>query len=158
MKGTIQFHDVTPETLPLLHDGLKALSVDLGDAFPLEPGQLHGALFGPHPACHGLLALGADEALLGIALYAPVFSTALGCPGVYVSDLWVAEDARGRALGPSLLGQVGSRAAAMWDAGFLKLFSYRSNLRARAFYARLGFAEQPDEIPLRVSLAALKQN
>lgn len=158
MEAAVQFQDVTPETLPFLHDGLKALAVDLGDAFPLAPRQLERAIFGPQPACHGLLALGAGKALLGIALYAPVFSTTLGRPGVYVSDLWVAENARGRALGPALLAQVGARAGDRWDAGFLKLVSYRSNTRARAFYARLGFAEQPDEIPLRICIAALKLN
>lgn len=155
---TIEFHDTTPATLPLLLEGLRALSVDLDDPFHLTGDVLHKALFGPAPSCHGLLALGPDRALAGLALYSPVLSSVMGCAGVYVSDLWVAEAARGRRLGPRLLTQVGGRSGAMWGAGFMKLVSYTANSRARAFYARMGFAEKPDELPLLIRLDALEQN
>jgi len=92
----IAYHDTTPESLPLLHRGLRALSEDLGDPFRLTPEGLDAALFGPSPACHGLLALGPGDALMGVALYSPVMSSVMGRAGVYVSDLWVAEAARGR--------------------------------------------------------------
>lgn len=157
VAGPARFQSVTPEALPLLEAGLKALAADLGDPYALDAEGLRRALFGPHPSSHGLLARGADHALWGVALYSPVLSTATGGAGVYVSDLWVAEAARGRGLGASLLSQVGARAAAMWEAKFIKLMSYAGNSRARAFYARMGFAERPDELPLLVPLEALKQ-
>ena len=101
--------------------------------------------------------MGEADAVLGAALYAPVTSTAAGGTGVYVSDLWVAEAARGRALGPALLRHVAARAQQLWDARFLRLVSYRTNDRARRFYTRLGFVEKHDELVLQLSGDAFDQ-
>jgi ribosomal protein S18 acetylase RimI-like enzyme len=65
--------------------------------------------------------------------------------GVYVSDLWVADTARGQGLGKRLLSAVAEDAGTVWNAGYLKLAVYDDNDGARAFYDRLGFAPMADE-------------
>ncbi|MCW1956596.1 MAG: GNAT family N-acetyltransferase [Roseobacter sp.] len=141
---------VTPDTLPLLLHSLKSLAADLGDVFTASPEALRAALFGAAPACHALLAL-QGERCLGAALFAPVFSTVKGGAGAYVSDLWVAPEARGKALGTALLAAVAEQACTDWNARFLKLVSYADNDSALRFYARLGFAPLRGETGLTLS-------
>ncbi|PWE33238.1 GNAT family N-acetyltransferase [Maritimibacter sp. 55A14] len=121
-----------------LNAALAQLSAALGDPHLANAAALARACFGPEPAAHALLAEAGAE-VMGVALYSPLMSTARGRAGVFVSDLWVADAARGRGLGPRLLAAVAADAGARWDAGFLKLAVYHSTPRARAFYDRLGF-------------------
>lgn len=132
----VTFHSAGPDEAPMLNAALRRLSADLGDAHAASDADIARAIAGPHPAAHGLLALtGADVA--GAALYSPVFSSVKG-PGVYVSDLWVAPDARGGGLGRRLLGAVLRDAAGKWGAVRLTLNVYHHSTRSRAFYDRLG--------------------
>lgn len=80
--------------------------------------------------------------------------------GAYVSDLWVSAAFRGHRLGRRLLHEVHATASRLWGAGFLRLAVQDGNLRARAFYDRLGFVQTADETRLTlsgVSLDALGQ-
>ncbi len=136
MSAPIQI--VTPETLPAFHAGLRHLSDHLGDAHRAEAEALGAALFGPHPFALGLMAADGTGALLAM----PVFSTIHGGAGLYVSDLWVAEAARGSGMGRRLLSAALNQT--LWGAPrFLKLTVYEDNPSARAVYDRLGF--QPQE-------------
>lgn len=153
----LQLSDVTPATLPLLQAALERLSAELGDAHRMGPETLRAALFGPHPACYAVLALGRDDAVMGAALYSPAVSTITGGAGTYVSDLWVAAPARGQACGRRLLAHVARRSQRLWQARFIRLVSYAANHRARAFYCGLGFAEKPEELVLQLSGDALEQ-
>ncbi|MEI4194387.1 GNAT family N-acetyltransferase [Roseovarius sp. E0-M6] len=146
---------VTPETLGLLERGLRALATDIGDPFHADAKTLSAALFGDAPACHGLVAhLSSEDAPLGVALYSPVFSTVGGAAGVYVSDLWVAERARGQALGRQLLARVADDGARLWQAGYIRLAAYDDNHGALAAYDSMGFDVVRGETGLRLSGAA----
>jgi len=145
---------ITPETLPLLFQSLKNLAADLNDDFTTCETELHAALFGPSPTCNALLAL-QDARVFGAALFSPVFSTVRGGAGAYVSDLWVAPEARGQALGTGLLAAVAERTRSDWNASFIKLISYSDNDEALRFYARLGFAPLRGETGLTLSGAPL---
>ncbi|MFW5655452.1 MAG: GNAT family N-acetyltransferase, partial [Roseicyclus sp.] len=92
--------------------------------------------------------------LSGAVLFSPCFSTMRGGPGLFVSDLWVAPDARRQRLGAALLGHAARAAQAEWGARFLRLMVYESNTEARAFYARAGFEAADGEIFLTLSGAA----
>ncbi|MGY6409414.1 MAG: GNAT family N-acetyltransferase [Alkalilacustris sp.] len=140
--------------LARLERALAALSADLGDGHAATHDSLAGALFGPHPAAHGLLALEGEETC-GAALFSPVYSTVAGAAGVYVSDLWVAPAARGRGLGRRLLAGVGAEADALWGAGWLKLAVYDHSTAAQAFYRRLGFAPALGMREMRLDAAGL---
>lgn len=148
----MQIDEVTPPTLPVLERGLRALAVDLSDPYTLPPDSLHEALFGAEPRCRGVVAAEGAEPR-GIALFSPVMSTMLGAPGIYVSDLWVAAEARGARLGQRLL----AKAVRLSDARFVRLAVYAENTGATAFYDRLGFQPRTGETIMHLSGHPLDQ-
>ena len=81
-----------------------------------------------------------DGRLLGACLSLMTFSTWRGARGVYVVDLFVEPDARGRNVGASLLQAAASRGAGR-GAGFIKLEVDHSNDGATRFYERHGFTK-----------------
>lgn len=137
------------EDLPQVMAGLRTLAGDLNDPFDAAPEVLQAALFGPqaHSVC--LLARGGDGPR-GLALCSPFVSTVLGHACIYVSDLWVAPEARGRSLGRGLLIAAARDGQARWQAQALFLNVYTESTGAIAFYRRLGF-----EISQRVNRGAL---
>ncbi len=128
------------EDMKLLSLALEELSKELGDHHRADADSLTAACHGPNPGCHGLLATEAGVPV-GAALVSPVFSTTKGTLGVYVSDLWVAEEMRGKGLGRRLLSNVVAFGAERWGATFLKLTVYADNAAARAVYVSLGFRQ-----------------
>ncbi|MDU8913682.1 GNAT family N-acetyltransferase [Aestuariicoccus sp. MJ-SS9] len=145
----------TPQTMPLIEDGLRALARDLGDPYEADRDRLERALFAPAPACQGVLALSdGAEALRGIAVFSPFLSTMRGAVGIFVSDLWVAGEARGAGLGPRLLAAAARRGRTLWQASHLRLISYDDNPRAGAFYGAMGFTPHTGETTLRLDGAA----
>lgn len=155
--STITLRRATPADAARLNAALRALSRAIGDPHRATDAQLAHAI-GPGGTSHALLAQ-EGAAVVGAALFSPVFSTAWGMAGVYVSDLWVADGQRGGGLGRRMLAGVRDAGAQLWDAGFIRLTVYADNPRARAFYDRLGFVGCPDDHALILSgtpLAALK--
>ncbi|MDJ0627570.1 MAG: GNAT family N-acetyltransferase [Rhodobacter sp.] len=124
--------------MALLSLALEKLSDDLGDRHHAGADDLAVACHGPHPGCHGFLAV-TGGVPVGAALVSPVFSTTKGTMGVYVSDLWVTATLRGKGLGRRLLREVAMFGADRWSATFLKLTVYADNAQAREFYEYLGF-------------------
>ena len=122
-----------------LNQALARLSADMGDAHRATDADIARACFGPAPVLHALLAESGDGTVVGAAAYSPFFSTVNGAVGIYVSDLWVAEEARGRQLGRRLLAAVRVAGSKAWDASFMRLGVYHDNPGAMAFYQRLGF-------------------
>lgn len=149
----IELRDAGPGDAARLNDGLARLSAELGDPHRAGPEDIARLCFGPEPAGHGLIAE-AGVALMGVALYSPLVSTAQGGAGTFVSDLWVAPGARGTGLGPRLLAEVARRAEARWGAIFLRLAVYHTSPRARGFYDRLGFTALEGQTALGLSGAA----
>ncbi|WP_417726766.1 GNAT family N-acetyltransferase [Roseovarius sp.] len=145
----------TEEDLLLLDRALRALSHDLGDTHVAGPDALRAGLTGEIPAAHGLLAL--EDGLIGAALFGPMFSTVRGAAGVYVSDLWVAETARGQGLGRALLAEVAQRAGALWRAEWMMLAVYAHTPASRRFYERLGFEAQEQATQMRLPQAAMRR-
>lgn len=74
----------------------------------------------------------------GAVVFSPVFSTVRGMSGLYVSDLWVSEAARGTGLGRRLLAAASAGAARLWAAGYLRLDVYDGSPEAKGFYTKLG--------------------
>jgi GNAT superfamily N-acetyltransferase len=59
-------------------------------------------LFGPRPFAEVVLAEHEGQAV-GFALFFPTFSTFVGRPGIYLEDLFVREEMRGKGVGRQLL-------------------------------------------------------
>ena len=133
-----------------LDQALRGLSRDLGDTHVASAIDLRGAGFGRGGAFGAMLALREDEPI-GAALFTPIFSTTLGGPGAYISDLWVAASARGAGLGHRLLAATVREAKARWNAGFIRLAVYDDNPGAISFYHRTGFALREREVGMILS-------
>ncbi|MFC6658398.1 GNAT family N-acetyltransferase [Roseibium salinum] len=111
-----------------------------------QPGRHPAPRLSDSPAFFALVASRqGDGRTLGVLLASPVFSTTRGGAGLYVSDLWVAGEARGASLGERLLAAAPDHAPKSWTVTFLKLAVYQDNPRARGFYERLGFRPREGE-------------
>lgn len=98
--------------------------------------QLHGTLFGGRPAAEVLLAREGEECV-GFALFFPNFSTFLAKPGLYLEDLYVMPEARGRGIGFSLLREL-ARIARDRGYGRVEWSVLDWNEPAIGFYKKLG--------------------
>lgn len=96
---------------------------------------LERAMFGPQAFVEVLLAE-LDDTVAGFALFFPNFSTFLGRPGIYLEDLYVREEYRGRGIGQSLLIAV-ARVAGDRSCGRLEWSVLDWNVDAMRFYQRL---------------------
>jgi GNAT superfamily N-acetyltransferase len=83
-----------------------------------------------------------DDAVVGYGLYFFSYSTFLCRPGLYVEDLFVRADYRGRGIGRSLLSALEQRAREL-GCGRLEWSVLDWNTRAIEFYRRFG--AQPNE-------------
>ena len=82
--------------------------------------------------------------VLGACLGLLTFSTWRGVKGLYVVDLFVLPQARGRKLGETLLRLSAARAKGR-GAAFIKLEVDVVNQGAERFYARLGLAKKDED-------------
>ena len=85
-----------------------------------------------------------DGRLVGACLGLMTYSTWRGARGLYVVDLFVSPEARGRNVGAALL-RCSARRFAARGASFIKLEVDRTNEGAERFYARLGFAKKAED-------------
>ena len=74
----------------------------LENTLTFEPDDLRRHLFGPEPAARVLVAEDDDGEVVGFALWFPTFSSFLGRPGIWLEDLFVREQHRGRGHGLAL--------------------------------------------------------
>ncbi|WP_373503792.1 N-acetyltransferase family protein [Aestuariivirga sp.] len=85
-----------------------------------------------------------DGHLLGSCLGLMTFSTWRGARGLYVVDLFVLPQARGKNIGLELLRESARRFAAR-GAEFIKLEVDETNVGAERFYERLGFIKKTED-------------
>ena len=98
--------------------------------------QLRDVLFGEKPAAEVLLALAAG-APVGFAVFFQNFSTWLGRPGLYLEDLFVKPEERGKGYGRALLVHLG-RIARDRGCGRMEWAVLNWNEPAIQFYRQLG--------------------
>lgn len=142
--GDICIRQAVPDDAAVLNRALGQLSADMGDEHAASDADIARFCFGPSPVFNALLAEAADGSIVGAVAFSPFFSTVYGSVGVYVSDLWVAEQTRGRKLGQQLLAAVRAFGLDAWDARFIRLNVYHDNPKALAFYERVGFEPTTD--------------
>lgn len=93
---------------------------------------------------------------IGFALYFFTYSTFLGRPTLYLEDLFVMPDARGRGAGKALLGALG-RIAERRGCGRMEWTVLDWNTPAIGFYERLGARLRKDWILTRLTGEPLKR-
>ena len=121
--------------------------------------QLREELFGPRPVVECVVARegtsGAEGAALGFALFFHNYSTFLARRGVYLEDLFVVPQARGRGIGRALIAHV-ANVAVQRDCGRFEWAVLDWNRPAIAFYESLGATVMPDWRVCRLGGAALQ--
>jgi ribosomal protein S18 acetylase RimI-like enzyme len=128
-----------PADTPLLARFLDGLLIDVG--LPRRPGaaeQFCADGFGRDPAFTAIIAERAGTPV-GYTLFWPTYDTESACRGGWLSDLYVAPEARGHGVARQLLAEVARRTAAR-DGRYLVWLVHTSNHGARAFYRR--YAEE----------------
>lgn len=105
------------------------------DAVATEP-QLREVLFGEKPAAEVLLAEEGSDAV-GFAVYFFNFSTWLGRPGLYLEDLFVRPELRGKGYGRALLVRL-AQIALERGCGRMEWAVLNWNEPAIGFYKKLG--------------------
>lgn len=98
--------------------------------------QLVEVLFGSRPSAEVLLALEADTAV-GFAVFFHNFSTWLGRPGLYLEDLFVKPEMRGKGYGRALLVRL-AKIARERGCGRMEWAVLDWNDPAIQFYRKLG--------------------
>jgi GNAT superfamily N-acetyltransferase len=114
----------------------------LTHAVVFEEESLRQHLFGPRPFAEVLLAEDSGR-VVGFALFFHNFSTFRGLPGIYLEDLFVEPEDRGKGHGKALLKEL-ARLAVERGCGRLEWAVLNWNKPAIDFYRALG-AEPMDE-------------
>ena len=144
IESDLQIRRGTAADIPLILQLIRQLA-DYerapNDAVATGP-QLHEVLFGEKPAAEVLLAFANDEPV-GFAVYFFNFSTWLGRPGLYLEDLFVKPEARGKGYGRALLTRLAAVAQER-GCGRMEWAVLDWNEPAIQFYRKLG-AKPMDE-------------
>jgi len=111
------------------------------------------ALFGPQRNVDALMAF-ADDIAVGLALYFYNFSTFEGRRGIYLEDLFVEPEYRGRGIGSALLKRL-ARIAKEEDCGRMEWSVLTWNQPSIDFYHRLGAVTLADWRIFRLTGEAL---
>ena len=115
--------------------------------------SLRETLFGARPYAEVSLGYLADDPA-AFALYFHNYSTFLGRPGIYLEDLYVREEFRGRGLGRAMLRSL-ARLAVERGCGRLEWAVLNWNEPAINFYRGLGAAPMDEWTVFRVTGDAL---
>lgn len=99
-------------------------------------------MFGKVPYAHCFLAFWNGE-LAGYALYFFNFSTFLAKPGLYLEDLFIKPELRGKGIGKALLLTLAKEAVAK-DCGRMEWVALDWNKPAHEFYLSLGAEMLPE--------------
>lgn len=106
MKGVadLQIRSARVEDAPIILELIRDLATyeRAPDEVTATEEQLVHVLFGPRPAAEVLLAF-EEQSPVGFAVYFYNFSTWLGRPGLYLEDLFVKPEKRGKGYGRALL-------------------------------------------------------
>ncbi|MBN1207122.1 MAG: GNAT family N-acetyltransferase [Myxococcaceae bacterium] len=147
----------TAADVPALVQLIRALSEyeKLSHQVVVDEARLREHLFGARPYAEVLLAEDAGR-VVGYALYFHSYSTFLGRPSLYLEDLFVLPELRGRGHGKALLARL-ARIAVERDCGRFEWMVLDWNTPAIQFYEALGAALVPEWKLCRMTGDALKR-
>ncbi|HEX6500874.1 MAG TPA: GNAT family N-acetyltransferase [Micromonosporaceae bacterium] len=136
-----------PAIVSLVHD--LAAYEKAPESCHLTTEQLHAALFAPHAALYGHVAVAGSGEVVGFALWFLNFSTWEGVHGIYLEDLYVRPEWRGSGAGRALLAEL---ARLCVERGYVRLewWVLRWN-PARDFYHAIGAHAMEEWVPYRLT-------
>jgi len=139
------------EDVPEILELIKALAEfeNLSDEVVATEELLKITLFGINSPVEVQIAYDKNKTL-GFALYFRSFSTFLGRPGIYLEDLYVRENARGKGVGEALLSRLAQRTREI-GGGRLEWAVLNWNEPAIGFYQKMGAAPLDEWTTYRVT-------
>ncbi len=152
---TAHIRTATRDDVPVIAELIRGLArfEKLEHEVVMTEELLAAGLFGERPHAEVLLAEEGGEAM-GFALFFHNFSTFLGRPGIYLEDLFVLPEHRGRGIGRLLLVHL-ARLAVERGSGRLEWAVLDWNRDAIGFYERLGARPNSDWTVYRLTGQAL---
>ena len=155
MDVTYRIEPAGERDVPVILDLIKGLAVyeKLADQVVATEDGLREALFGAKPAAEVIIAY-ADGEAVGFALFFHNFSTFLGKRGLYLEDLFVRPEWRGRGAGRALLTHL-AKIAAERKCGRFEWAVLDWNEPAIKFYKSLGAKPMDEWTVFRVTGDAL---
>jgi GNAT superfamily N-acetyltransferase len=154
---TLKIEPATEGDLPAIVHLVRQLAVyeKLEHAVTASQDDFRQALFGTERNTHALMAF-ADDAAIGFALYFHTFSTFLGKRGIYLEDIYVEPEYRGRGIGRALLKRLAIIAKEQ-HCGRMEWSVLTWNQPSIDFYHRLGAITLDDWRIFRLQGDALEQ-
>jgi len=149
LHPTIRF--IRSSDLPVVHELIRELAryEQLLECVVSTVDDLDRALFGPQAFVEALVAEHVSE-IVGFALFYPTYSTFLGRPGLYLEDLYVRPEFRGRGVGRALLVRL-ARLASERGWGRVEWSVLNWNEPSIAFYRTIGAIPLNDWTVYRLS-------
>ena len=154
---TLRIERATPRDVPLILRLIKALAEYermSSDVVATEDG-LRETLFGARPSAEVVIGYAGTEPA-GFALFFENYSTFLGKPGLYLEDLFVVPEYRGRGYGKALLTHLATLAVER-GCGRFEWSVLDWNEPAIGFYKNLGAKPMDEWTIFRVTGDALSQ-
>ncbi|MEP6921721.1 MAG: GNAT family N-acetyltransferase [bacterium] len=147
----------TERDVPLVLEFIKDLATYEKhlDKVEASAARLRETLFGPNPSASVVIAYEGDRAL-GFAVYFFTYSTFIALPGLYLEDLFVKPEARGKGVGRALL-QYLARVAKHQGCARIEWAVLHWNGPAIGFYRSLGAVPMDEWAVYRLQGAALDQ-
>ena len=144
MAIEVRIETATVHDVPLLLSLIRAFAEyeRMSDTVVATEARLRESLFGTTPCAEAAIARVEREAV-GFALWYQNYSTFLAKPGLYLEDLFVLPDWRGRGVGASLLRHL-ARIALEREYGRIEWSVLNWNEPAIGFYRKIG-AKAMDE-------------
>ncbi|KAJ3417339.1 hypothetical protein HDV05_004804 [Chytridiales sp. JEL 0842] len=155
-REMIAIRQATPADVPKIHHFIRQLAIyeKLEDQHVGTEADLHKTLFGPRQYAEVAIA-SLDGVDVGMALYFFNYSTFLAKPGLYLEDLFVAQDSRGKGVGKALLKHLAGIAVER-DCGRMEWTALDWNTPAINFYKSIGAKTMDEWLIFRLTGDGLK--
>ena len=153
----LQVREATEADVPLILEFIRGLAEyeKLADSVVATEDVIRESLFGVRPYAEVLIAeSGGNPA--GFALFFHNFSTFIGRPGIYLEDLFVKPEYRGRGFGKALLVRLAALAAAR-RCGRVEWAVLNWNKPAIDFYESIGAVPMNEWTVYRLTGDALRK-
>jgi len=155
MNGTFFIRCATVADVPVIFQFVRELAAyeKLSHEVTATEELLRRNLFGPQPTAEVIL-VGEDEVAGGFAVFFHNFSTFLGKPGIYLEDLYVRPELRGRGWGKAMMVYL-ARLARQRDCGRFEWAVLDWNKPSLDFYQSIGARPMSDWTVQRMTGDAL---
>jgi GNAT superfamily N-acetyltransferase len=151
----VQIRPAKEGDAPLVFNFIRKLAEygDIAGEATVTEAEVRSALFGPRPVAEAILAYAGSEPA-GFAVYSFTFSSFMGKPGIYVEDLFVENQFRGKGIGKALLVTL-ARLGRERGCGRLEWSVLNWNEQAMEFYQDLGAVPMDEWTTFRLTGDAL---